>query len=113
MRIVIFDFAGRAAPIQLSRSLAARGHDVLHLYSTDVQSPKWDLAWHQEDSSTLTIRSLTTGIAPNEAQLIPRWLFCKRRGHQFAQAARAFAPDIVMTTSSTLFLHSAFQAALR
>jgi colanic acid biosynthesis glycosyl transferase WcaI len=113
MRIVIFDFAGRAAPIQLSRSLAARGHDVLHLYSMDMQSPKWDLTSHQDDSSTLTIRGLTTGLAPNEARLIPSWLYCKRRGHRFAQAARAFAPDIVMATSSTLFLHSAFRAALR
>jgi colanic acid biosynthesis glycosyl transferase WcaI len=113
MRIVIFDYAGHAAPVELSRSLATRGHNVLHLYSMDVQSPKWDLVRRQQDPSTLTIRGLATGLAPDEARLIPNWLYCKRRGHQFAQAAHAFAPDIVMATSSTLFLHSAFHAAFR
>lgn len=43
MRILVHDFAGHAFPMDLSRGLAARGHDVLHVYCRDVPAGQGDL----------------------------------------------------------------------
>lgn len=40
MRILVHDYAGYAFPLQLSRALARRHHQVLHLYSGSFQAPK-------------------------------------------------------------------------
>ena len=37
MRIVLHDYPGHAFPVQLSRALAARGHQVLHIWFSAFQ----------------------------------------------------------------------------
>src|SRR5262249_42971602 len=113
MRIVIFDFAGRAPPVELSRALGARGHEVLHLYSADVQNPKWDLTRHAVDPPGFSLRPLALGPPPAEKRLLTRFLFWRRCGGAFAKATLEFRPDIVLATSSTLFLHRTFHAAFQ
>ena len=44
MRIIVHDYAGHPFEVQLSRELAARGHDVLHLYCGSTHTPRGDLA---------------------------------------------------------------------
>lgn len=111
MRIVTFDFSGRAPAVQLSRALAARGHNVLHLYSADVQTPKWDLTKHPDDPTGFSVRAVSLGSPPAEHRLWARFLYWRRYGRHFARIAREFQPQVVLATSSTLFLHRAFHAA--
>jgi colanic acid biosynthesis glycosyl transferase WcaI len=59
MRILVHDFAGYPFPIQLSRELARRGHEVTHVYSIGLQGPKGQLGPLASDPEGLTI----TGIA--------------------------------------------------
>ena len=40
MRIVIHDYAGHPPQVYLSRALARKGHDVLHLYASGLQTPR-------------------------------------------------------------------------
>ena len=40
MRIAVHDFGGYAFPFQLSRELANRGHDVVHLFPPELPGPK-------------------------------------------------------------------------
>ena len=44
MRILVHDYAGHPFQVQLSRELARRGHDVLHLYCSSTHTPRGDLA---------------------------------------------------------------------
>jgi colanic acid biosynthesis glycosyl transferase WcaI len=50
MRCLVHDFAGHPFPIHLSRELARRGHDVIHVYPLGLQGPKGRL----DDSKTET-----------------------------------------------------------
>ena len=44
MRIVMQDYSGHAFPVELSRWLASKGREVLHLYSKDIEAPRGRLA---------------------------------------------------------------------
>ena len=46
MRISIVDYAGHPFQVQLSRKLAERGHDVLHLYFGQAITPRGMLTLH-------------------------------------------------------------------
>jgi colanic acid biosynthesis glycosyl transferase WcaI len=110
LRIVISDYLGHASPMQLSRVLAARGHEVLHLYSGDMQSPKADLARQTDDPPGLTIEGLTIGVSS------ARSFFAKRRqearfGKSLAERAVSFRPNAVMACNNPLDAQSQIQSA--
>ncbi len=97
MRIAIHDFPGHAFPIELSRALAGRGHDVLHLHFTAFQSPKGPLDTRADDPGSLTIDGLDLG-APFAKQSLPRRYAQERTYAQLAAAkATAFKPDWVLS----------------
>src|SRR5450631_3453912 len=48
-RILLNDYCGHPFQVELSRELARRGHEVLHVYSADDQTPKGDLLPHRTD----------------------------------------------------------------
>jgi colanic acid biosynthesis glycosyl transferase WcaI len=58
MRILIHDFAGYSFPVQLSRKLAGRGHQVLHLSAEGLPGPKGKLATELADGSGVVIRGV-------------------------------------------------------
>jgi glycosyltransferase involved in cell wall biosynthesis len=110
VRIVINDYLGHAPQMQLSRALAARGHDVLHLYSGDVQSPKADLALKAGDPPSLAIEALALG------QSLPPSFFGRRLqearfGRRLGERVAAFRPDIVMACNNPLDVQRRLQAA--
>jgi glycosyltransferase involved in cell wall biosynthesis len=43
VKILVHDYAGHAFPVQLSRALAARGHDVLHAWAANLLTPRGGL----------------------------------------------------------------------
>ncbi len=110
MRIVINDYLGQAPQMQLSRALAARGHDVLHLYSGDVQSPKADLALKPSDPPSLAIEGLALGqtLSPS---FFGRRLQEARFGRRVAERVAAFTPDIVVACNNPLDVQRRLQAA--
>jgi colanic acid biosynthesis glycosyl transferase WcaI len=111
VRIVISDFLGHAAPVQLSRSLASRGHSVLHLYSGDVQGPKADLVRQPEDSTGLEIRAIGAGEKNPQSQLIGSNV--RRYGHLLTRAVLDFKPDVVMAGNNPLAAQRRVLAACR
>lgn len=42
MRLLVHDYSGHPHQVQLSRELAKRGHEVLHLYAGFLQTPRGD-----------------------------------------------------------------------
>jgi colanic acid biosynthesis glycosyl transferase WcaI len=48
-RILVHDYSGHPFQAELSRSLARRGHDVLHLSFRQFQTPKGDLVAKPDD----------------------------------------------------------------
>jgi glycosyltransferase involved in cell wall biosynthesis len=59
MRLNVHDYAGHPFQVQLSRTLAARGHDVLHSYSTQHVTGRGNFEVSPADPDTLRIEGVT------------------------------------------------------
>jgi len=96
VRICISDYSGHPFQIQLSRELACRGHDVLHLHFMEFQTPKGRLQLKTNDPPSLAIEAISLG------QPFAKYAYIKRRyqeievGRRFASRIAAFAPDLVV-----------------
>lgn len=111
VRIVINDYRGHAPQVQLSRALAARGHDVLHLYSSDVQTPKADLSRHSDDPRNLTIEGLSLRSSRSATSFFGRRMQEARFGRLVARKILKFAPDVVMACNNPLDVQRHIQRA--
>lgn len=113
MRIVVSDYSGHAFPVQLSRSLAARGHDVLHLSSASFQTPKGKLAAGASDPPSFRSEGVRT------SQPFAKQSFFKRRqqeieiGRKIAERIVEFQPDIVLSGNVPLDTQWQIQRAVR
>jgi colanic acid biosynthesis glycosyl transferase WcaI len=112
VRIVVNDHLGHASQVQLSRALASRGHDVLHLYSADVQSPKADLRRSPDDPERFTIEGLALNSRPT-VSFVGRRLQEAKFGRIVAERVRAFRPNIVLAGNNPLDVQRVVQSACR
>jgi colanic acid biosynthesis glycosyl transferase WcaI len=99
MRIIVHDYAGHPFQVQLTRELAARGHDVLHLYCVSTHTPQADLCCREGDPP-FEIRGISL------SQRIPKTSFVKRLRleQQYGPALLAecerFKPDVVVSANT-------------
>jgi len=113
MRILINDYSGHPFQVELSRELARRGHDVLHIYSADFVTPKGDLLRHADDPATFAVEAVSTGKTFSKYNLL------KRRKQDYAYAAlvrakiEAFQPDLVTGCNNPLDAQNAIQSFCR
>jgi colanic acid biosynthesis glycosyl transferase WcaI len=100
MRIIVHDYAGHPFQVQLSRRLAARGHDVLHLYCGSTHTPRGELATRGDDPAGLAIRGISL------AQTIPKTSFYRRYRLESDYARRLvaecgeFKPEVVLSANT-------------
>ena len=97
MRILVHDYAGHPFQVQLSRSLAERGHEVLHVYSRSIQTPRGRLEPDDNDPATFEI----VGIELS-AELQKYSLFTRRRqdlehGALAVREIESFRPETVLS----------------
>ncbi len=101
-RILIHDYSGHPFQVQLSRELARRGHEVLHLYSTAFQTPKGALSRQPDDPATFRVEGLRL------KEPFAKYSFIKRRrqeieyGKLAAERTRRFRPDVVIASNLPL-----------
>lgn len=96
MRIVVCDYSGHPFQIELSRSLADRGHTVLHLHFAEFQTPKGQIDALADDAPGFTIEAVSLG-EPFAKDRFARRLFQEIRiGGLIAERAMRFAPDLVV-----------------
>ena len=97
MRLLIHDYAGHPFQVQLSRALAARGHEVTHAYASSIQTPRGALTRRDDDPAGFQI----AGIGLSEP--FQKHSFVKRRfqeveyGRLIADKAEELAPDWVVS----------------
>ena len=100
MRILVHDYAGHPFQVQLSRELARRGHEVLHLYCSSTHTPRGDLARRAGDPQSFDVRAIAL------AQTIPKHSFVRRyrMESQYSRALIAecerFRPDVVLSANT-------------
>src|SRR5208282_3608037 len=96
MRILVHDYSGHAFPVQLSRALARRGHEVLHLYAAFFQSPKGRLALAAGDPPGLAIEGIELGEPFAKYRFILRRAQEQAYGALLAGRTAAFRPELVL-----------------
>jgi colanic acid biosynthesis glycosyl transferase WcaI len=109
MRILVHDFSGHPFQVQLSRELARRQHDVLHLSCASYRSGKGALDRRASDPANFDVEAIDLG--ENFDKYSP-W----RRARQelgyarlLGERAARFAPDVVLSANTPLLAHARFQ----
>jgi colanic acid biosynthesis glycosyl transferase WcaI len=112
IRIVVHDYAGHPFQVQLSRELARRGHEVLHLHFGGCQTPKGALVKRADDPPSFSVESIGLD-RPFVKYSFVRRLFQERElGRILAQRITAFAPEVVISANAPLDVQAgAFRAA--
>jgi glycosyltransferase involved in cell wall biosynthesis len=101
-RILINDYCGHPFQVELSRELARRGHDVLHVYSADDQTPKGDLLPGGADPATFLIEGLSLGNPIQKYNLVRRRQQERAYGELMCRRIEEFEPDIVVGSNNPL-----------
>lgn len=103
MRIVVHDYPGHQCALSLSRALARRGHEVLHLFSSTFVGPRGDLVARADDAKTLKVEgiSLASG-AFDKMNLYARWKADREHGRLAARRVAGYRPDYVITANTPL-----------
>lgn len=113
MRIVICDYGGHAFPVELSRTLARRGHAVLHLYFTAFEAPKGRLTVMPDDPPGFAVDGIDVSRPFDKRRFFQRPFLEAEFGSRAAARAMAFRPDIVVGCCMPLDAQRRFRAACR
>lgn len=112
MRLVVHDYAGHPFQVQLSRELARRGNEVLHLYFGGAQTPRGALLRRPEDPASFAVEPFDLGRPFAKHQFVRRLLQERELGKILARRIRAYDPDVVISANAPLDVQAAaFQAA--
>ena len=101
MRIIVHDFGAYAFPVELSRELAIRGHDVLHLFSDFV--PRKGRLWIEEqDPKNFNIKPISIGEERQKYSYIKRWKQERAYGYAVVKEVKDFRADLVFSCNTPL-----------
>lgn len=101
-RIVVHDYSGHPFQVQLSRELARRGHDVLHLHFAGFQTPKAALVRRADDPPSFAVEAIDLDRPFAKYQLLRRLLQERQLGGILGKRIRAFDPDVVISSNAPL-----------
>ena len=100
MRILVHDYAGHPFEVQLSRALARRGHQVLHLYSESTVTPRGQLRRLPEDPPSFDVKGLSLGRTIEKHAFVRRWLQERAYGRLLAEQIEMYEPHVVLTANT-------------
>ncbi|MEM8926081.1 MAG: glycosyltransferase family 4 protein [Actinomycetota bacterium] len=96
LRLVVNDYGGHPFPVDLSRELARRGHDVTHLHAGVNVTPRGDLS---EDGGRLRIRALGVGDRPfDKYDIAARLRSDLRYGWRSGRVLARIRPDVAIAS---------------
>ena len=104
LRVLVHDFAGHPFQIDLSRSLARRGHTVQHVYCESYTSGKG--RFDAGDDGNLSIVGVPTGESFARYSPVRRVSQEAGYGRRFTQVAAAFRPDVILACNVPLVAKS-------
>lgn len=114
MRIVVHDFGGYPYPMELSRALANRGHDVRHVYCSSLDTtPGGAFARRPHDPATLEIEPVSLGQPLKKFSFVKRWRQEREYGRLATSAVMEFRPDVVVSANTPLDAQRTLLAACR
>lgn len=103
MRIVVHDYAGHPGQVYMSRELARRGHEVLHLYAGSIETPRGELVKLPTDPSTFEVEGVFLPKPFLKHTYVRRQMQEIQYGRLLAERIAKFKPDVVLSGNTPLF----------
>lgn len=103
MRIVVHDYAGHPGEVYMSRELARRGHDVLHLYAGSIETPRGELVKTPVDPPTFDVDGVFLPTPFLKHTYVRRQLQEIQYGMLLVDRIARFKPDVVLSGNTPLF----------
>ncbi|MCH2113957.1 MAG: glycosyltransferase family 4 protein [Pirellulales bacterium] len=113
MRIVIHDYAGHPGEIYMSRELARRGNEVLHLYAGSIETPRGELQITPDDPPTFKVEGIFLDKPFRKHTYVRRQLQEIEYGRLLVDAIGKFKPDVVLSANTPLFPQARLARACR
>jgi colanic acid biosynthesis glycosyl transferase WcaI len=110
MKILIHDYAGHPFQVELSRSLARRGHDVLHVFSGSNLTPQGALQKTESDPATFNVKQINLRQQIRKEALLHRRSQEIDHGDLVSWEIEAFKPDVMVSANSALDSQRSMQA---
>lgn len=107
------DVSGHPFQVQLSRELARKGNQVLHLYFDSFPSPRGNLQPAADDPATLAIEGLRFDQPFEKYNLIKRRLHEARYGRMAADRIAAFRPNVLLASNTPIDAQNIIHARCR
>ncbi len=102
MRLVVHDYSGHPFQVELSRSLAARGHEVHHIHAAFFQTPKGPLARRPDDPPGFHSVALELGRPFAKYAFVRRVRQEIAYGRLMAAEVARIRPDVVISSNMPL-----------
>lgn len=112
-RVLVHDYAGHVGQIAVSRELARRGFDVLHLYADGIETPRGALERRSDDPANFAIAPVRFTARFRKHNYFLRQIQEARYGRPLLRAVRGYAPDIVLSANTPLVPQVALQRACK
>ncbi|MBN2906256.1 MAG: glycosyltransferase family 4 protein [Rhodobacteraceae bacterium] len=97
MKLLIHDYAGHPAPIDLSRVLAVRGHQVTHAYFAQDSGPKGALRLGRDDPKRLEFLPVVIDGPYSKTNLLRRRAGDRAYGKVLGRHIARVRPDLVIS----------------
>ena len=102
----LHDFTGHPFQVQLARALAARGHDVLHLYAGQYVTGRGRLDVTSDDPESLRIEPLNARLPMRKYSPVGRVRFELAYAAAWRERLAGEQFDVVITANAPLFVLS-------
>jgi glycosyltransferase involved in cell wall biosynthesis len=102
MRILIHDYSGHPFQVQLSRTLARRHHEVLHLYCSSFQTPRGIVHKLDTDGDNFSCRAIELSRPFEKYKFVKRFFQEIEYGKLLVKEVDKFKPDILISANNPL-----------
>jgi putative colanic acid biosynthesis glycosyltransferase WcaI len=102
MRVLVHDYTGHPFQVQLSRELARRGHDVLHLHCGSFRTGKGAVEGAADDDTRFRVDAVSL---PREFEKYSPWTRLRQErayGLKVTERLRDFRPEVVLSANTPL-----------
>jgi glycosyltransferase involved in cell wall biosynthesis len=106
MRYLIHDFAGHPFQVQLSRELARRGHNVVHVYAAGLNGPKGRLSASVVDSDRLRILGIQLSHTFRKYSAFRRIIAHRQYARDLKAIIASERPDAILSGNTPIDIQS-------
>src|SRR5262245_46232884 len=100
MKILVHDYVGHPFQVQLSRELAGRGHEVLHLYCSSFVTPRGELERRDDDPSGFQVRGIGLSAIIPKTNFLRRFKLETEYAGALTEACEQFQPEVVLSANT-------------